>query len=78
MGNDMNNDSLPLTKEEIFRMYEQSELSEIINDEIFIYKRIQNLKTIKNKIPVIYILVSAGVLAGAVSFLSLVRKNKLF
>ncbi|MFZ0453736.1 MAG: hypothetical protein WAM24_08280 [Ignavibacteriaceae bacterium] len=74
----MNNDSLPLTKEEIFRMYEQSELSEIINDEIFIYKRIQNLKTIKNKIPVIYILVSAGVLAGAVSFLSLVRKNKLF
>ena len=74
----MNKESLPLTKEKIFRLYEQSELSEIINDEKFIYKRIQNLKTIKNRIPVIYTPVSAGVLAGAVSFLSLARKNKLF
>jgi hypothetical protein len=74
----MNKESLPLTKEKIFRLYEQSELSEIINDENFIYKRIQNLKIIKNRIPVMYTMVTAGVLAGAVSFLSLARKNKLF
>jgi hypothetical protein len=70
----MNNDSFPLTKEKIFRLYEQSELSEIINEENFIYKRIQNLKTIKKRIPVIYTLVSAGVLAGVVSLITLLRK----
>ena len=70
----MNHNSIHLTKEEIFRLYEQSELSDIINEEKPIYKKMQKLKVVKNRIPFLYTFVSAGVLAGAVSLITLLRK----
>ncbi len=74
----MNHESVPLTKEEIFRLYEQSELYDIINNDKPIYKRIRKLKVIKYKFPVLYTLVSAGAIAGAISFITLIKKYKLF
>lgn len=74
----MNHDSISRTKEEIFRLYEQSELSDIINEDSFVSKRIQKLKTVKNKFPVLYTLVSAGAVAGVVSLFTLSKKYKLF
>ncbi|MEJ2617092.1 MAG: hypothetical protein P8Z35_19220 [Ignavibacteriaceae bacterium] len=74
----MNHDSVTLTKEKIFRLYEQSELSDIMNSDSSVYKRIKKIKTVKNKFPVLYTLVSAGAVAGAVGFFTLSKKYKLF
>lgn len=74
----MNKDSINFTKEEIFRMYEQSEMSEIINEGKPVHKRIKKLKAYKNKFPFLYTLVSAGTVAGAISLLTLLRRYKLF
>ena len=65
------------TQEEIFRMYEQSELSEIIDED---RDKLKNLKKLGNgpaKFPFLYALLSVGAV-GAISFITLIKRNKLF
>jgi hypothetical protein len=74
----MNNNPNNFEKDEIFRLYEQSEMSDIINDESYVHKGLQKLRSVKNKFPVLYTLLSAGTLAGAVSIITLLRRYRLF
>jgi hypothetical protein len=66
------------TTDEIFRLYEQSEFSDIINGDKEINKKIIKLKKIKNKFCFLPFAVSAGALAGAISFFTIFRKLRLF
>jgi hypothetical protein len=68
----MNKDSNTFSKEEIFRLYEQSEFSDIIDDDNFFYKRIKKIRSVKNKFPLFYTLLGVGVVAG---FLSVIKKK---
>jgi hypothetical protein len=66
------------TKEEIFRLYEQSEFSDLIYGDGRINKKLNRFKTEGNKFPFFYTLVSAGALVGAISFFTILKKYKLF
>lgn len=68
----MKNDSNTFSKEEIFRLYEQSEFSDLIDDNNFIHKRIKKIKSVKNKFPLLYTLLGVSVVAG---FLSVLKKK---
>jgi hypothetical protein len=68
----MKNDSENYSKEDIFRLYDQSEFSDILDDDNFIHKRIKNLKSVKNKFPLLFTLLGVGFVAG---FLSIVKKK---
>ena len=67
-----------ITKEEIFRLYEQSELSDIINDEKGNHKHKKKSGAFPNRIPFLYTILSAGTVAGAISFMTLIKRYKLF
>ena len=71
----MFNNSNTLTKEEIFRLYEQSEFSDLLDEDISLYKRIKKLRSIKNKFPLIFTILGVGVIAGTASFLSALKKK---
>ncbi len=71
----MNKNPNTFSKEEIFRLYEQSELSDLIDDDNFIYKRIKKLRSVKNKFPLFYTLLGVSMLAGAAGFLSVLKKK---
>ncbi len=66
------------TKEELFRLYEQSEFSDILYSEGQIKKQVSRVEAAGNKFAFISTLVSAGVLAGAVSLITILRRCKLF
>jgi hypothetical protein len=57
----MKNDSNTFSKEEIFRLYEQSEFSDLIDDNNFIHKRIKKIKSVKNKFPLLYLFLTESV-----------------
>ena len=65
------------SKEEIFRMYDQSELSDFINIDKTFYKKIKGMRTHKEKFTFCYSTLGAGIIAGAAGFLLFLRKYKL-
>jgi LPXTG-motif cell wall-anchored protein len=68
---------LNFSKEEIFRLFEQSELSDLVNENSYVEETKQYTKTGKVKLTGFYALIGAGVLAGAAGFFSILKKNKL-
>lgn len=70
--------STNFNKEEIFRMYEQSELSEIFNEDREKHKNVKKSGKVSIKFPFFYTILSVGAVAGAVSFITLFKRYKLF
>ncbi len=73
----MYEDTNNFSKEEIFRMYDQSELSDFINIDKTFYKKIKSIRIPKEKYTFCYTTLGAGIIAGAAGFLLFLRKYKL-
>ena len=69
-----------LSKDQAFRLFEQSELSDFIHDDENVRTKILgNFKEkLTNKFPFLYVLLGAGVLVGTAGFLTATKKCKLF
>ena len=73
----MYEDTKNFSKEEIFRMYDQSEFSDFINIDRIIYKKIKGIRIPKAKFAFCYTTLGAGIIAGAAGFLLFLKKYRL-